>query len=64
MHIVDLRAFVNTMMFNCTSQPGLSVIFLDLLGFEGYAFRSKRADALGLVPTTGHFRIFYTIAAV
>jgi hypothetical protein len=51
-HIVDLRAFVNMLMFNCIAQPGLSAVFLDLLGFEEYAFRSKDATAMGLVGMT------------
>ena len=48
-HLVDLQPFLNLMLFNCTSQPGLSLIFMHLLGFEGFAFRSKRAKDLDLV---------------
>merc|ERR1719281_1603584 len=51
-HFVDLRAFVNTLMLNCTAQPGLSSAFLELLSFEGVAFRSKKAVDLGVVGMT------------
>ena len=48
-HLVDLRAFVNTLMLTCTAQPGLSAVFLELLSFEGVSFRSKAASQLGVV---------------
>lgn len=46
---LDLRAFVNTLMFNCAAHAGLSAVFMDLLSFEGFAFRSKAASRLDLV---------------
>jgi hypothetical protein len=51
-HLVDLRAFVNTLMLTCTAQPGLSSVFMELLSFEGVAFRSKAASQLGVVGMT------------
>ena len=47
MRAVDLRAFVNTLMFNCAAHPGMSGIFLDLLSFEGVALRARWAWRLG-----------------
>ena len=34
--------------FDCTAQPGLSAVFMQLLGFEGVSFRAKDATQLGL----------------
>jgi hypothetical protein len=64
-HFVDLRAFVNTLMLTCTAQPGLSAVFLELLSFEGVAFRSKKAADLGVVGMTlGELRFRYTKAVI
>jgi hypothetical protein len=64
-HTVDLRAFVNMLMFNCIAQPGLSAVFLDLLGFEDFAFRSKDASDLELVGlTVGQCRYMFEDAII
>merc|ERR550514_2038186 len=49
---VDLRAFVNSLMFNCSAYPGMSGVFMELISFEGFSFRSKKASELGLVGKT------------
>ena len=48
-HFVDLRVFVDTLMFTCMSQPGLSSVFMELLSADNYSFRSVDANALGVV---------------
>ena len=49
---VDLRAFVNGLMFNCSAYPGMSGVIMELISFEGFSFRSKKASELGLVGKT------------
>ena len=49
---VDLRAFVNGLMFNCSAYPGMSGVIMELISFEGFSFRSKEASELSLVGKT------------
>jgi len=49
---IELRAFVNSLMFNCTTHPGMSSVFMELLNFDGMCFRSKDATKLGIVGRT------------
>ena len=52
-HLLDLRAFVNVLMFNCTTQPCLAAVLLELMSFEGDAFHSAPAKELpGIVGRT------------
>jgi hypothetical protein len=41
---VELQRFMNGILFGCLAQPGLGYALLDLLGFEGAAFRSRVAS--------------------
>jgi hypothetical protein len=64
-HFVDLRAFVNTLMMICAAQPGLSSVFMELLSFDGKAFRSRKAADLGVVGrTVGDLRFHFDKAIV
>ena len=60
LQIVDLRTFVNVLMFDCTAQPGLSAVFMQLLGFEGVSFRAKDATQLGLCGMKARLEIHAT----
>jgi len=40
--VQDLSVFVNTLMFTCSIQPGLSDVLMDLVGFEGVALRLRK----------------------
>jgi len=40
---VELTNFMNSILFGCLAQPGLGYAMLDLLGFEGAAFRCRAA---------------------
>lgn len=42
----DLSIFLNGLMFNCTLQPGLSYTLLNILSFEGVAFRLRQVKSL------------------
>jgi hypothetical protein len=39
-------------MFNCSAQPGMAAVFMELISFESSAFRSRKAVDLGLVDHT------------
>jgi hypothetical protein len=43
---MDLSKFLNSLMFTCAAQPGLSKIILSLLDFEGSAIRRRKAKNL------------------
>jgi hypothetical protein len=43
---MDLSRFLNSLMFKCAAQPGLSKIILSLLDFEGSAIRRRKAENL------------------
>jgi hypothetical protein len=49
---IELSAFTNSLLFNCSHKPGMSSVFMELISFEGFAFRCKSAKALGLVGKT------------
>ena len=49
---VDMRAFVNGLMFNCTAHPGMAEVFMQLLSFDGHSFRAKFVKEFGLVGKT------------
>lgn len=40
----DLSVFLNSLMFNCTRQPGLSQALLEILGFDGTAIRLRKVN--------------------
>ena len=43
---LDISNYLNTLMFKCTTKPGLSNVLTDLLDFEHAAIRSRRASQL------------------
>ena len=47
---MDLSKFLNSLMFTCAAQPGLSKILLGLLDFEGLAIRRRVAKNLRSGP--------------
>jgi len=62
---LDMTSFVNTLMFNCASLPGLSSVLMDLMSFEGFGFRSKDASRLGLVGRNiGSCALIWTDAVI
>lgn len=48
-HRVDLTGFVNSMMFTSALNPLLPDVMLELMNFDGCAFRATNATDLGLV---------------
>eukprot|EP00930_Biecheleria_cincta_P039055 TRINITY_DN26861_c0_g1_i1.p1 TRINITY_DN26861_c0_g1~~TRINITY_DN26861_c0_g1_i1.p1 ORF type:complete len:857 (-),score=140.97 TRINITY_DN26861_c0_g1_i1:89-2659(-) len=42
LHVQEMSAFVNSLMFTCVCQPGLAFALLELLSFGGNAFRLRR----------------------
>ena len=46
---IDLRGFVDSLMFNCTAQPGMSGVIMECISFQGKSFRTEFASRLGLV---------------
>ena len=62
---VDIQRFVNQLMMTCAIHPGLSAVFMELLTFEGVAFRSKKATDAGVVGMTmGDLRFHFNKAVV
>jgi hypothetical protein len=47
---MDLSVFLNSLMFSCAAQPGLSQIILSILDFEGSAIRRRKAKNLRSGP--------------
>ena len=47
---MDLSRFLNSLMFICAAQPGLSRILLSMLDFEGKSIRRRRAKNLRSGP--------------
>ena len=47
---MDLSVFLNSLMFSCAAQPGLSQIIMSILDFEGFAIRRRRAKNLRSGP--------------
>ena len=43
---MDLTRFLNSLMFTCAAQPGLSRILMNMLDFEGKAIRRRKASEL------------------
>ena len=43
---MDLTLFMNSLMFKCAAQPGLSSILLNIIDFEGTAIRRRKAKNL------------------
>ena len=51
---MDLSLFLNSLMFTCAAQPGLSKIILSMLDFEGNAIRRRRAKNLRSGPENAY----------
>ena len=51
---MDLTKFLNSLMFICAAQPGLSRILLAMLDFEGKAIRRRRATNLRSGPNNSY----------
>ena len=47
---MDLSLFLNSLMFKCAAQPGLSWVLMEILGFEGYTIRRRIAKSLRSGP--------------
>ena len=47
---MDLSLFLNSLMFKCAAQPGLSWVLMEILGFEGYTIRRRIAKNLRSGP--------------
>jgi hypothetical protein len=47
---MDLTLFMNSLMFKCAAQPGLSSILLNIIDFEGTAIRRRKAKNLRSGP--------------
>lgn len=47
---MDLSLFLNSVMFKCAAQPGLSWVLMEILGFEGYTIRRRIAKNLRSGP--------------
>ena len=45
-HSMDLRDFLNTLMFECAIKPGLSRVLVELLNFETASFRCRPVAGL------------------
>merc|ERR1719502_2399287 len=43
---MDLSTFLNSLMFSCAAQPGLSRVLLELLNYDGVALRCRVAGEL------------------
>ena len=43
---MDLRDFLNTLMFECAIKPGLSRVLVELLNFETASFRCRPVAGL------------------
>ena len=51
---MDLSAFLNSLMFKCAAQPGLSSILMSILDFEGSAIRRRKASNLRSGPKNAY----------
>ena len=51
---MDLSLFLNTLMFKCAAQPGLSSILMSILDFEGSAIRRRKASNLRSGPKNAY----------
>ena len=51
---MDLSAFLNSLMFKCAAQPGLSAMLMKILDFEGSAIRRRRAKNLRSGPRNAY----------
>ena len=51
---MDLSVFLNSLMFKCAAQPGLSEVILSILNFEGSAIRRRKAKNLRSGPNNAY----------
>ena len=51
---MDLSVFLNSLMFMCAAQPGLSKILLSILNFEGPCIRRRKAKNLRSGPDNAY----------
>lgn len=45
LHVQEMSAFVNSLMFTCVCQPGLAFSLLEVLSFKGNAFRVRTVES-------------------
>ena len=51
---MDLSVFLNSLMFKCAAQPGLSEVILSILNLEGSAIRRRKAKNLRSGPNNAY----------